>query len=175
MARPTRNRQSRAAEQVPDATDSESEFSVPTSSESDLSSVDSSDEFQDTSSFHQPKKLKQVPAAPQIQPLDQPQEQVAEPSQPPENNENQGNNETGSQQSAGNSKNKKGRKPVKKPGLEVLHPELKGVWERLEEQEVIAPDPVSQPAGITVTLLKFQLEGLNWLQKQEDSECALLN
>ncbi|WFD31380.1 DNA repair protein rad16 [Malassezia sp. CBS 17886] len=50
------------------------------------------------------------------------------------------------------------------------HPELGAVWTNLEHGQREGPAPrAAQPAGITIQLLPFQLEGLHWLQAQERS------
>lgn len=50
------------------------------------------------------------------------------------------------------------------------HPELVSVWEDLEQQvALIQPERAEQPEHVNVKLLPFQLEGLNWLVKQEES------
>eukprot|EP00842_Homolaphlyctis_polyrhiza_P004367 jgi/Hompol1/4931/HPOL_004043-RA len=62
--------------------------------------------------------------------------------------------------------------PKKKKGPAIdYHPELKDVWDKLEQEvAVIAPLASLQPSEVTVKLLPFQLEGLNWMQQQEDSQ-----
>ncbi|CAK7909147.1 DNA repair protein Rad16p [[Candida] anglica] len=50
------------------------------------------------------------------------------------------------------------------------HPKLKEVFPYLESVEKIAVERAEQPPGMTIKLLPFQLEGLNWLRKQEDGE-----
>lgn len=79
---------------------------------------------------------------------------------------------------------KKTRKPRKKkePKVKVPyftrttnrlyehHPELKDVFPYLQSIERIKPERATQPPGMTIRLLPFQLEGLNWLLKQEDGE-----
>ncbi|TGZ77878.1 hypothetical protein EX30DRAFT_310705 [Ascodesmis nigricans] len=51
--------------------------------------------------------------------------------------------------------------------LYTHHPELKYIWDALEKLPKIAPKEVPQPDGLKLTLLPFQREGLNWLEKQE--------
>ncbi|GAA6012147.1 hypothetical protein JCM10207_005148 [Rhodosporidiobolus poonsookiae] len=51
--------------------------------------------------------------------------------------------------------------------LEANHPELKTVWAELRATPITAVERAVQPAGLTQKLLPFQLEGLNWLTKQE--------
>lgn len=50
------------------------------------------------------------------------------------------------------------------------HPELKDVFPYLQSVEKIKVERASQPEGMNIRLLPFQLEGLNWLTKQEDGE-----
>ena len=55
-----------------------------------------------------------------------------------------------------------------KLALEQHHPELKGLWEKLKDSvSVIKPEQIEQPKGLTIKLLPFQREGLDWLTKQE--------
>lgn len=51
--------------------------------------------------------------------------------------------------------------------LQANHPELKTCWDELRELPVRTVEKAIQPAGLTQKLLPFQLEGLNWLVKQE--------
>lgn len=51
-----------------------------------------------------------------------------------------------------------------------LHPYLKDVFPYLEQLPQIEPERAVQPEGMSIKLLPFQLEGLNWLAKQEDGE-----
>ncbi|GAA5889608.1 hypothetical protein JCM8208_001072 [Rhodotorula glutinis] len=53
--------------------------------------------------------------------------------------------------------------------LEANHPELKTVWEDLSKTALTPVEKAVQPAGLTQKLLPFQLEGVNWLIKQEQS------
>jgi DNA repair protein RAD16 len=50
-----------------------------------------------------------------------------------------------------------------------FHPDLIDVFQNLDSAEKIIPERAEQPEGMTVQLLPFQLEGLNWLLKQEES------
>ncbi|KAK6464529.1 SNF2 family N-terminal domain-containing protein [Scheffersomyces coipomensis] len=52
--------------------------------------------------------------------------------------------------------------------LYEFHPELKDVFPNLETCEKIKVERAEQPPGMNIKLLPFQLEGLNWLRKQED-------
>ncbi|KAF3904061.1 hypothetical protein ABW20_dc0106560 [Dactylellina cionopaga] len=47
------------------------------------------------------------------------------------------------------------------------HPYLESIWEDLENCEPIPVEKAPQPDGLSLTMLPFQLEGLNWLKKQE--------
>lgn len=44
------------------------------------------------------------------------------------------------------------------------------MWEDLEKEPPIDPVPAEQPAGISRTLKSFQLEGLNWMIRQEQTK-----
>ena len=50
------------------------------------------------------------------------------------------------------------------------HPSLKEVFPYLKNTPKITPERAEHPPGMTIKLLPFQLEGLNWLIKQEDGE-----
>ena len=54
--------------------------------------------------------------------------------------------------------------------LEKAHPEIKTMWDELKAIETIKPVPAEQPAGISRKLKSFQLEGLNWMIRQEQSQ-----
>ncbi|RMD43920.1 hypothetical protein DV735_g1195, partial [Chaetothyriales sp. CBS 134920] len=54
--------------------------------------------------------------------------------------------------------------------LERAHPEIKTMWEDLEACKPIVPIAAPQPANITQKLKPFQREGLDWMQKQEQSQ-----
>ena len=47
------------------------------------------------------------------------------------------------------------------------HPELACIWDELETAPLIQPVAVPQPEGLSLQLLPFQLEGLDWLLKNE--------
>ncbi|SCU82061.1 LADA_0C02762g1_1 [Lachancea dasiensis] len=49
------------------------------------------------------------------------------------------------------------------------HPELKTVFTDLADAPQYKADRASQPSGMTIKLLPFQLEGLHWLITQEES------
>lgn len=49
------------------------------------------------------------------------------------------------------------------------HPELKKIWTDLAATPAQKPEMAGQPDGLTINLLPFQREGLNWLIKQEKS------
>lgn len=54
--------------------------------------------------------------------------------------------------------------------LEQAHPEIKTMWDRLSSIPPIKPVPAQQPSGISRKLKGFQLEGLDWMIKQEKSQ-----
>lgn len=54
--------------------------------------------------------------------------------------------------------------------LEKAHPEIKTMWDVLKAKEPIIPVQAEQPAGISRKLKSFQLEGLNWMIRQEQSD-----
>ena len=54
--------------------------------------------------------------------------------------------------------------------LEKAHPEIKTMWQELKAVEPIAPAAAKQPDTITRKLKSFQLEGLNWMTRQEKSQ-----
>ena len=63
--------------------------------------------------------------------------------------------------------NKKRRERAK---LERAHPEIKTMWEDLKALAPIQPIQGDQPECITRKLKSFQLEGLNWMVRQEQSQ-----
>lgn len=74
------------------------------------------------------------------------------------------------------SKKQKEKKPKLTPferntaKLFEQHPELVNVFKKLQEEPPRPVQRAPQPDGMAVRLLPFQLEGLHWLQQQEDSE-----
>ncbi|KAF2086985.1 hypothetical protein K490DRAFT_42920 [Saccharata proteae CBS 121410] len=54
--------------------------------------------------------------------------------------------------------------------LERAHPELKTMWRTLEKVPIIKPVQAEQPASISRKLKSFQLEGLDWMVKQEQTQ-----
>lgn len=56
--------------------------------------------------------------------------------------------------------------------LEAAHPEIKSMWPALESTPIIVPTQTKQPETITRKLKSFQLEGLDWMLKQEQSQWA---
>lgn len=54
--------------------------------------------------------------------------------------------------------------------LERAHPEIKTMWDDLKQVQPITPVPAEQPTGISRKLKSFQLEGLNWMIRQEQSQ-----
>ncbi|KAF3927107.1 hypothetical protein AA313_de0207605 [Arthrobotrys entomopaga] len=53
--------------------------------------------------------------------------------------------------------------------LYANHPYLENIWEEIEACEPIPAEKAEQPDGLSLTMLPFQLEGLNWLKKQEQT------
>ncbi|MCJ1286918.1 DNA repair protein rad16 [Xylographa opegraphella] len=53
--------------------------------------------------------------------------------------------------------------------LERAHPEIKTLWTDLEAIAIIKPQLAQQPESINRKLKSFQLEGLDWMCKQEKS------
>ncbi|ETI29080.1 hypothetical protein G647_01533 [Cladophialophora carrionii CBS 160.54] len=56
--------------------------------------------------------------------------------------------------------------------LEKAHPEIMTMWTELEKEPRIIPVQAPQPSGINRKLKPFQLEGLDWMMKQEKSKWA---
>lgn len=54
--------------------------------------------------------------------------------------------------------------------LERAHPEIITMWETLKNVPRITPEEAPQPTTITRKLKSFQLEGLDWMMKQEKSQ-----
>lgn len=54
--------------------------------------------------------------------------------------------------------------------LEKKHPVLSTMWELLKETPVLPPQAAKQPTSITRKLKPFQLEGLSWMIRQEQTE-----
>lgn len=54
--------------------------------------------------------------------------------------------------------------------LEKAHPEITTMWDDLKNVPTITPEEAEQPATITRKLKSFQLEGLDWMMKQEKSQ-----
>ncbi|KAI9204403.1 SNF2 family N-terminal domain-containing protein [Polychytrium aggregatum] len=67
-------------------------------------------------------------------------------------------------------KSSRSSKKAKEPKVDYreYHPELDAVWSELKEAPVFKCT-VEQPSDVSVKLLPFQLEGLAWLQEQEES------
>lgn len=59
------------------------------------------------------------------------------------------------------------RKDRERKKLEKAHPNIKTMWDELEAIPVIELVPAAQPASISRKLKTFQLEGLDWMTKQE--------
>ena len=62
-----------------------------------------------------------------------------------------------------------GRKERERKKLEKAHPEIKTMWTTLESVPIIQPVAAEQPKSINRKLKNFQLEGLNWMIRQEKS------
>ncbi|KAI6851677.1 hypothetical protein KC358_g23 [Hortaea werneckii] len=60
-----------------------------------------------------------------------------------------------------------GRKERERKKLEKAHPQIKTMWDDLAKVEIIKPVAAGQPDSISRRLKPFQLEGLNWLVRQE--------
>ncbi|OJK05372.1 hypothetical protein ASPACDRAFT_49528 [Aspergillus aculeatus ATCC 16872] len=54
--------------------------------------------------------------------------------------------------------------------LEKQHPSVTTMWDDLAKMPPIKPVAANQPSGISRTLKSFQLEGLNWMMQQEQSQ-----
>ncbi|GES60613.1 DNA excision repair protein Rad16 [Aspergillus terreus] len=54
--------------------------------------------------------------------------------------------------------------------LEKQHPLIVSMWDELRNTPPITPVPAEQPVGISRTLKSFQLEGLNWMMRQEQTQ-----
>lgn len=61
------------------------------------------------------------------------------------------------------------RKLRRREKLEKAHPEIKTMWDDLAEVAIIKPVEAAQPDSITRRLKPFQLEGLDWMIRQEKS------
>ena len=64
-------------------------------------------------------------------------------------------------------RNRKARERMK---LEKAHPNIKTMWDDLEKIPLIPRERIAQPENITRRLKPFQLEGLNWMIKQEKTQ-----
>lgn len=63
-----------------------------------------------------------------------------------------------------------GRAARERIKLERAHPDLKTMWTTLKGVPTITPEEAEQPITITRKLKSFQLEGLDWMIKQEKSQ-----
>ena len=54
--------------------------------------------------------------------------------------------------------------------LEQAHPKIITMWDELEKSEKVEMEPAKQPESISRKLKSFQLEGLNWMIKQEQTK-----
>ncbi|KAJ3333733.1 DNA repair protein rad16 [Blyttiomyces sp. JEL0837] len=91
-------------------------------------------------------------------------------------NDNGSDGSSDSEEAAPRARRQRGTRRVrpKKPSAQerilTFHPELATVWQELENYErAPSTDKVEQPQEITIKLLPFQLEGVNWLRNQEES------
>ncbi len=62
------------------------------------------------------------------------------------------------------------RKERERKKLEKAHPHIKTMWDKLEKEPVIVPVAAEQPESITRQLKTFQLEGLDWMVRQEKTK-----
>ncbi|KAL2351427.1 SNF2 family N-terminal domain-containing protein [Cryomyces antarcticus] len=62
------------------------------------------------------------------------------------------------------------RKTRERKKLEKAHPVIKTMWEALEKIPIIKAEQAKQPESINRKLKSFQLEGLNWMIKQEQTQ-----
>jgi DNA repair protein RAD16 len=62
------------------------------------------------------------------------------------------------------------RKDRERKKLEKSHPGIKTMWEDLQKIEVIEPVAAAQPSSINRTLKSFQLQGLDWMTRQEKTQ-----
>ncbi|GAB7343801.1 hypothetical protein MBLNU457_1772t1 [Dothideomycetes sp. NU457] len=62
------------------------------------------------------------------------------------------------------------RKSKERRKLERAHPAIKTMWKDLEAIPVIKPEQAAQPPSINRKLKSFQLEGLDWMIKQEKTQ-----
>ncbi|KAI4217738.1 MAG: hypothetical protein LQ351_000334 [Letrouitia transgressa] len=62
------------------------------------------------------------------------------------------------------------RATAERAKLEKAHPEIKTMWTTLKDVSPIQPVEAKQPDHITRRLKPFQLEGLDWMIKQENSQ-----
>lgn len=62
------------------------------------------------------------------------------------------------------------RKDRERKKLERSHPGIKTMWHDLSKIPVIEPVASAQPSSITRTLKSFQLQGLDWMTRQEQTQ-----
>ncbi|KAL8856987.1 MAG: hypothetical protein Q9178_006392 [Gyalolechia marmorata] len=62
------------------------------------------------------------------------------------------------------------RAATERAKLEKAHPEIKTMWTALKDVPTITPIEAEQPKSITRKLKSFQLQGLDWMLKQEKSQ-----
>ena len=61
------------------------------------------------------------------------------------------------------------RKDRERKKLEKSHPGIKTMWKDLQQIPIIEPVAAAQPSSITRTLKSFQLQGLDWMTRQEQT------
>lgn len=62
------------------------------------------------------------------------------------------------------------RAAMERAKLEKAHPEILTMWTTLKEVRTLTPTEAEQPKTITRKLKSFQLQGLDWMMKQEKSQ-----
>ena len=62
------------------------------------------------------------------------------------------------------------RKQRRRQKLEKAHPEINTMWKDLEKVLIIKPVEAAQPESISRKLKPFQLQGLDWMIRQEQSQ-----
>lgn len=62
------------------------------------------------------------------------------------------------------------RAATERAKLEKAHPEIQTMWTTLKDVPTITPTEAEQPKTITRKLKSFQLQGLDWMMKQEQSQ-----
>ena len=62
------------------------------------------------------------------------------------------------------------RKERERKKLEKAHPEIKTMWNTLDEKPILQTIAAEQPTSISRRLKGFQLEGLSWMIRQEQTD-----